>query len=284
MRIDRHRRGRRRCNPCLATLKNRKTRPYSQPLTLSLADHVPDRDPQDVAGTCAPGEPLSGAVLTTWQAGSPHHVAGGSGGTPACHASVANVSKCRSCAGPGRFRSCHAMPNPRRHTPPADAHTPPLAPTYPAAPDPYSPSLRSRPQSCRCTGQPPSRGSVPGRRSRLCVGAQSRLRGRRARASAGGGVRTFRTSGIEMAEFNSSPPARSVCICVCVCACVCVRAFVCTCVCVCVCVCVCMYVCVCVCVCVCMFVCGRWVRRSAHSFSAQLHLNYALVQTHTLCS
>ena len=215
------------------------------------ASHPLSRGPCSRSGPAGRGRHLR--ARATARRRSPHHVAGGSGGTPACHASVANVSKCRSCAGPGRFRSCHAMPNPRRHTPPADAHTPPLAPTYPAAPDPYSPSLRSRPQSCRCTGQPPSRGSVPGRRSRLCVGAQSRLRGRRARASAGGGVRTFRTSGIEMAEFNSSPPARSVCICVCVCACVCVRAFVCTCVCVCVCVCV--YVCMCVYVCVFVFVC-----------------------------
>ena len=183
MRIDRHRRGRRRCNPCLATLKNRKTRPYSQPLTLSLADHVPDRDPQDVAGTCAPGEPLSGAVLTTWQAGSPHHVAGGSGGTPACHASVANVSKWRSCAGPGRFRSCHSMPNPRCQTPPAGAHTPPLGTHVPCCPRPVLTQFTLAPaklsmywpaaQSWQCPGSSQSvmRGSSksPARAPRACI-------------------------------------------------------------------------------------------------------------------
>ena len=84
-----------------------------------------------------------------------------------------------------------------------------LAPTYPAAPDPYSPSLRSRPQSCRCTGQLPSRGSAPGRRSRLCEGAQSRLRGRRARASAGHGSEATREpvteEGGRVAEREGDP-------------------------------------------------------------------------------
>ena len=45
------------------------------------------RVPALATSSCPPAAPGHG----------PHHVAGGSGGTPACHASVANVSKCRSC-------------------------------------------------------------------------------------------------------------------------------------------------------------------------------------------
>jgi hypothetical protein len=134
---------------------------------------------QDVAGTCAPGQPLAGAVLTTWQAGLAER-------QPA-------MRQWQMCRSGGRARdpagSGPAMRCPSGHTPPAGAHTPPLGTHVPCCPRLVLTQFTLAPaklsmywpaaQSWQCPGSSQSdmRGSSksPARAPRACIsGTQER--------------------------------------------------------------------------------------------------------------